>query len=163
MKMITQIECTLIASYVKIGEFESYSPNQRRNYKNILFKQLCNSAMHFGIKHNAQEFRLIHEDLTDQAYKDNITNIYNRIKGYGSSYVSQQYASAFFNRDIEFKEKSFNYPGLELADIAANPILRYMVGQLDIDVPKELKHILLGKIYDGNELRQQEYGLKKIP
>lgn len=85
-----------------------------------------------------------------------LLNYYNKILDSGTGFVNSQRIKNYFKR-FDFSDKRENIAGLQIADLAAYPITRYV---LDNDAFNQAFEIIKDKIYTKNGKR---YGLKIFP
>jgi len=87
---------------------------------------------------------------------NNLASHFSRIKALGTYFVSPERMKAY-KIDIEFRDKKENINGLQLSDLIAYPLARYI---MDKDRANPAFDIFADKIYTKNN---KLYGLKVFP
>lgn len=140
---------------------KSTYPNHRDKYF-ITLQILLENFTHFLIENNGVGEVLIESRRSqfDTSLDDQLDMHFHKLRCLtGTLFYNAQTISKYIKR-IDFKEKSQNNIGLQLADMIPNPLNRHLSGLKQ--VIKNLYPIIEGKIYDGNRTNHKRFGQKVL-
>lgn len=158
--IVRDSDIVVMCAYINENELKRIYPSNKLNDRlSILMQIIIENYYHFLINNNGVG-KICYEHIDDGQNKI-VKQRYDNIKRTGTMFYPAKEINKCI-KDLYFKKKTDNIPGLQLADFVPNTLGRHQC-EKDNNSNKMYSSVS-SKLYDGNGLNMQsKFGLKEIP